>query len=467
MSKQQGSEPKERRLKLPDFKLPKLRVPKTTKGKFIFFGIIVTSVIVIIGLLIGFLYLYPYRVIDISPDENSITYNKVPFFPSNITIYKDGGEWGNFDLSWNAAGQLEANFEADGIYKIVFKVGANTLEKEIEVDRTPPVISIDYPALTNEEKPLIKVSLDEDGETKIIKKSLKVNEETGGEEEIIEIEQAFTNEVEVTVIEGGNEFTIYAQDKWGNSREETFIVIADFTNPSIKLISPTYEETYDGSAEFKFEIKDKNEIEKVTVGDKEISGKDNVYSFKVDYKDGDNLVKIVAIDKAGNKSTGEKGVLKRVTAQQRINSSNSGGGGTGGSTPVAGCNNSVSGYNVFCWLNSYRSNEGKSQLSWNSSKSNFAQAYATCLETTGFSIYSNPHDPTQEVIDCMSGKGYDGTDSGRFANGAEVIAANRSTAQSYADGFKSSSTHWNIIGSSSASVGGFGAYGKWVVGYIN
>lgn len=452
------------RRRLPDLLIS---MPQSRRGKLILAGITVFTVIFFILGVLTFFYFNPYRVIDVNPDSNQITYNKIPFFPASIEVLKDNEVWESFDLEWNAGGEIYSDFETDGIYEIKFTVGGSTISETIEVDRTPPTISIDYPNLTNKENVDITVTLDEEGQTKIVKRSLEIDTNTGEEGELIEYEEEFINETTITLLEGVNKYSIIAQDKWGNSREESFLVTADFTKPTIKLVSPTHVETYDTGAEFKFEITDANGIEKVTVGDDEISGKDNIYSFKTNYLDGDNLIRVIVIDKAGNESIAEKAVLKRVTAQQRVAQGGGDSGSTDNGTSPAGCNNSVSGYNVFCYLNNYRSDEGKQQLSWNSGSSNFALAYAQCLETTNFSIYSNPHDPTQEVLDCMTTKGYDGSDSSRFVNGAEVIAANRSTAQSYADGFKSSTTHWNYIGNSSASTGGFGAYGKWIVGYIN
>jgi uncharacterized protein YkwD len=51
--------------------------------------------------------------------------------------------------------------------------------------------------------------------------------------------------------------------------------------------------------------------------------------------------------------------------------------------------------------------------------------------------------------------------------GAEVIAANRWDAKSYADAWWASPVHQQYVGGGEFSGFGVGVYGKWAVGYVN
>ncbi|MEI7579124.1 MAG: CAP domain-containing protein [bacterium] len=411
-----------------------------------------------------YMYVRPNVSIEFNKDQNNIKYKSYSVFGGEMIVYKDDQEFKKVSLS-PFSKNIDLDLTQDGIYKINIKVGNDNLNYQYEIDRTAPVITTEYPLITNQIEVPIKVTLNEEGTTQI-KYTVYFFDEQNKEVGTDNAEEVFDNAFPVKTKEGKNTFSIIATDEWNNSKEESYEFITDFTKPKIELIKPTYNETYNASDTFQFKITDENGIAKVTAGENEIQGDANgVYSFKADYKDGDNMIKIVALDKANNSFEAQKGVMRKVSSSRRITqinnntNNNNSNNNTGGTTS---CNNGVSGYNIFCYLNNYRNDQGNPDLSWNSSTANYANAYAYCLETTGFSISSNPHNPTKEVNDCMTGKGFSTTKP----YGGEVIAANRSSAKSYTDAFKASSTHWNIIGSSSAKNTGMASYGKWVVGYV-
>ena len=418
----------------------------------------------VILLALSYMLFIPYARFTEYKDLNQIAYSKLSIFPLTVEVSTDNA-FISKEIIWGIKGNIPIDFKNDGNYTVKYTVGFTTEIRKFVIDRTPPVITLDYLRVSNKEDNLLKAMLNEGGTTQLKYIENVLNEETK-EIEPKEATRDFTDNTDIKIHEGVNKFTVIATDGYQNTDNVEFEIIGDFTKPKVEIIKPTYNETYNTSEEFQFKITDPNGISKVLLGDKEIAGNEQgVYAFKVDYKDGDNAVNLTVFDKAGNSTNASKTVLKRVTAQNRIkkiNDSTLGNAGNGGVTTPTICNNSISGYNIYCYLNKYRQDTSNLALGWSQSNATYASAYAYCLETTNFSLSSNPHYPTQDVKDCMTNKGFSNTKP----YGGEVIAANRSSAKSYADAFRASSTHWNIINNPSAIYMGFGTSGKWVVGYI-
>lgn len=442
----------------------KFTFPTLSKKSLLILGIPV--VMVIVGLILGGVYLYynPYKNISINKDGNEVLFKKVPFYPTSLVVEKDGEEVHTKTLPlFSITGKESVDFSEDGFYKVVYEVGGKTFKEEFEIDRTAPVITTEYKEVTNTEKEIVKLSIDEEGSISMTYTVTDVDEESGEGTER-EVTEEVKTEKEVLLVEGENIFMVEAEDEWGNVAEEEVKILADFTDPEIEYLQPKYSETYRSSETIKVKVTDEN-LDKVKINGKDIEEKDGVYALDVTWDWGEHGITIEAEDIAGNKTVFEHSVIRKAGAVERVEVVD--GGGDGGSytppPPTPACNNGLSGYNVFCWLNEERKSAGLAVAGWSSGKSAFATDYAYCLETTGFSIYSNPHDPTQAVLDCMTAKGRDGSDAGRLANGAEVIAANLSTAKLYSDRFMSSPTHKGYIFAASSM--GFGIYGKWCVGY--
>ncbi len=418
------------------------------------------SLILFISILI-FIYLLfivnPILAFNIDESNDLIRYEKKPLSKGYVKIYLNDEKITNKTLDWKSRGNITFKFKRDGDYKVVLAVGDTKQTKKLTIDNTSPRITLDFPKLTNKETVTVDVKTDEKAHLTLIHDYLEVNQDSGAGKVNTNEKKIKEGKIQLTLTEGVNTYLIKATDRYSNTTKKEVHIKADFTKPKIDFQKPKYSKTYSSKDTIEVVITDNQEISKVLVENKEIKSKDSVYSFPITYKVGDNIIKIKAIDKAGNTSIYKKTVLRKVTAKSRISHSSN-------KTPLSetdnSCNNSVNGYNIFCQLNTLGSN-----MSWDSVKAKFAENYAYCLNSTGFSIHSNPHNPNQEVLSCMEKKGLDGTDNSRFKYGAEVIAANRNSASSYADGFKTSSTHWNYIKSS--STGGFGANGNWVVGYVN
>jgi hypothetical protein len=458
------------KIRIPAFKLPKIRF---SKKLWVILGVVLFIVLGLVGGGTYYLYNNPYKSIEIKKNDSRISYKKVPIFNSKIIVERDDEEIFKKELpAFSISNTEEVDFSEDGFYKVTYVVASENWSDEFEIDRTPPEISEEYKAITNQEEEEILVSINEEGITSISFTKIKVDDESGEKTQQEVTKEITEGKVKVSLTEGENEFNLMARDEWDNETSKEVKILADFTDPKIEYLQPKYSETYRASETIKVKVTDKN-LKTVKINGEEIEGKDDVYSKDVSWGWGEHGITIEAVDEANNKSVFKHSVIRKANAVERVEVIDGSGGSDGGSNdggddytpppPEPACSNTLSGYNVFCWLNEERKSAGLSPAGWSSSKASFATDYAYCLETTGFSIYSNPHNPTQEVLDCMSSKGRNGTDSGRLANGAEVIAANRSTSSSYADGFRASSTHWGYI--SSASTMGFGVYGKWCVGY--
>ncbi len=207
----------------------------------------------------------------------------------------------------------------DGLYNITLsaedEAGNDSEETRIvTVDNTKPTATISAPAeetylrgsvlirVTGEDKNFYKMNL------KIDNVSVK-NWTTGGS-------QIYEWNTEVDGIDGAHAITLTVYDKAGNSDESSVTVIVDNTLPTIRIDEPVEGSYLAGIADIKVFIQEDNldkvelTINDTDVGSWTLSG-EHVFNWNtITYAEGSYLIKLKALDKAGN--IGEKTIKVTV-----------------------------------------------------------------------------------------------------------------------------------------------------------
>lgn len=432
------------------------KVFKKINERLLIIGGGVTTLVFATALVLTALYFFPIQSFSYEKEGNTFLYTQLPLYGANLKVYRDNDLIQEEPLK-GLKGEVEVDCTQDGIYRIEYRVANSVKKEEFEVDRTAPEINLSFNNLTNKDTTPLEIQLNEEGDIEVKYIRTITDENTKEKSEDTVVLDTVEGKLDLELKEGENNYVVYARDEWGNESSKDFIVVADYTNPKIEVLSPNYKETYSANVEVKCNASDKNEIQKVTINGENIKkNKGGNFVLTISLEDGDNAIEIVAWDKAGNSKKETLNVLKRVGAVDRIDKIN-------GETIVpvpetSSCSDVKAGYNVYCFLNALRKDENKPSMSWNATNANYGYQYTYCLQTTGFQ--DNPHYPSQDVIDCFQSKV---GQVGYIGNGIHSYGYSRASGVS--NGWWSSPTHKSIV--SNGSNIGIGCYGSWCTAYVN
>ncbi len=113
------------------------------------------------------------------------------------------------------------------------------------------------------------------------------------------------NFANVTISKGKNSVFAVAEDKDGNKSEksETLQIVFDNTKPKIKILEPIHDQTIINLQNRIKVVGNVNEKAEVKVNDRvAITRPDNTFEILLGVKEGDVVIKIIAVDDAGNKA---------------------------------------------------------------------------------------------------------------------------------------------------------------------
>lgn len=179
----------------------------------------------------------------------------------------------------------------------LISVNRNQQEKKDKVAPLPPFF-IDPPEATNTST--ITLTGNAEPGTKV---TLFVN---GPKKDTVLVDQAGEfNFSSIAIAKGKNTIFAVAEDNEKNTSEksETIVVVFDNTKPKIKLIEPRTDQTITNLQNRIKVVGSVNEKAEVKVNDRiAITKPDNTFELLLGVEEGDVVIKIVAVDEAGNKA---------------------------------------------------------------------------------------------------------------------------------------------------------------------
>lgn len=211
---------------------------------------------------------------------------KEPALPDAVNVVFDDGSKSPANVIWGAWGYIDPSIYASpGSYEINGKVeGIELSAKAIikVIEKNTPIITVDgindKDVVSNNVKPVITVTDDDSAVTTTI----TLNGEDYNNEEISK--------------EGSYELKISAVDQSGNQSNKILIFTIDKTNPNINISGIKDKDAVSGKVKPEIAISDNNEIasSKITLNGNDYDGREinTIGSYEL---------KIIAIDKAGNK----------------------------------------------------------------------------------------------------------------------------------------------------------------------
>ncbi len=113
------------------------------------------------------------------------------------------------------------------------------------------------------------------------------------------------NFANVTISKGKNSIFAVAEDKNGNKSEksETLQIVFDSSKPKIKILEPVHDQTITNLQNRIKVVGSINEKAEVKVNDRvAITRPDNTFEILLGVKEGDVVIKVTAVDEAGNKA---------------------------------------------------------------------------------------------------------------------------------------------------------------------
>ena len=118
----------------------------------------------------------------------------------------------------------------------------------------------------------------------------------------------------VTLTEGSNTITIVATDNTGNKTTVTRTVVYDKTNPTL-TVNNISTSTTNNKVTVSGTVTDTNGIKTLTINGTEVTvGSNGSFSKEITLSEGNNTIKLVATDNAGNQTTVTKSVIYDKTA---------------------------------------------------------------------------------------------------------------------------------------------------------
>lgn len=132
---------------------------------------------------------------------------------------------------------------------------------------------------------------------------------TEGEESIIDTDASGAFEKKVSLKEGENKITAFAQDKAGNksTSSDEITIFYDKTSPDVEIEKPLEGESFYGTGADRIEIKGKTEAEaKAYINDRlAITNEAGEFSIFLNLSEGENKITIKVVDQAGNETQKE------------------------------------------------------------------------------------------------------------------------------------------------------------------
>jgi hypothetical protein len=118
---------------------------------------------------------------------------------------------------------------------------------------------------------------------------------------------------EINLSEGNNEFYLYSKDSSGNTSAKTklFTIIKDTIKPTLTINQPANNSTFGGINNRLLEIKGSTEKDvELKISEKFVNINENGdFIYKIDLKVGENIISILAKDRAGNETVKELSVI--------------------------------------------------------------------------------------------------------------------------------------------------------------
>jgi len=162
---------------------------------------------------------------------------------------------------------------------------------ELKIDTIPPEIKINsLPEFTNQKNIIIKCEVNDNSNNL----SLFINDQ------LVDFKNN-TFEIELSLQEGENEIKIYALDQAENKSEKIIKIVYDPILPEIN-INLLPEVTNQQKIIIKGEVRDNIGLEILTINNEVVEIYNNNFEKEILLKENENLIKIIAIDKAGNKT---------------------------------------------------------------------------------------------------------------------------------------------------------------------
>jgi hypothetical protein len=225
---------------------------------------------------------------------SSYTEGMSTLFEMLIDYHKPIGEWlySRFNGNTNDVYDLMLNIEGDpsyGLFKDCLTISADVI---------PPSVQITSPSngsFSNNTEITITGTVSDSGSGV---KSVEINSNPA----------TFTNNsfnATVQLEEGKNTITIKAIDRAGNKTDTTLNVIRDTTVPQILMGSPNDNSTVDTETiSVSGSVIDEN-IDTVTINDQVVNLDPNngFFDTTIKLQEGENIITISAVDKAGNRNT--------------------------------------------------------------------------------------------------------------------------------------------------------------------
>lgn len=254
--------------------------------------LLISILYIAIAFLTGFVLTTDYINSAISLNTDNITFIAFPLFNTDITLSKPDDNKLKFSIPSNQTNTINLNSLNDGQYSVEFSFAIFSFSKnEITIDNTSATLIIDYDKFTNKETGSIEISTNE---------NVTIELKNDINSQLISLNKNENTKLEIKLNEGLNQIELIANDRSNNTTASTISILKDSVPPTIESQIESGE-VYGSLIDFAVKVKDASPLLNITInGNKIENNTDELVQTAIKITDGVNIIKVSAIDVAGN-----------------------------------------------------------------------------------------------------------------------------------------------------------------------